>query len=55
MSYPDCLSRREQQQFNEFAPDPTKRAERVSRQRAYRAEEEIEHGFKEQEHEFRNS
>ncbi len=50
MTYPDCLSRREQQQFNEFAIGSVKRAERASRQRAYRAEQEMEHEFKENEH-----
>lgn len=55
MTYPDCLTQREQQQYNKFALGSIQRAERASRQRAFRAEQEIEHDFKEYEHEFRNS
>ncbi len=50
MSYPDCLTPHEQQQFNDFATGSIQRAERASRQRAYRYEQEEEHDFKENEH-----
>ena len=50
MNYPDCLSEHEQQQFDDSPIGAIQRAEQASRQRAFRVEREIEHGFERNEH-----